>query len=108
MTVHLHRDISKPRDIGHAAVLIFCLHAEEWQPCDLPAGSGQQVGAGSLEVIEEAVEGVVMWVAKHHASAGSCGLAIKGSFLLLTGLQLPTWSLLTLNLIVNVEAAASL
>lgn len=108
VTIHLHRDISKPRNRGDSTVLIFGLHAEEGQPRNLPAGPSQQVGAGSLEVIEEAVEGVVMRVAKYHTSAGPGWLAVKGPLLLLAGLQLPARSLLALHLIVNVKAAASL
>lgn len=108
MTVHLHCDISKPGNRGDPTVLIFGLYAEKRQPCHLPAGPRQQVGAGSLEVIEEAIEGVVMRVAKYHTSAGAGRLAVKSPFLLLAGLQLPTRSLLALHLIVNVKAAASL
>lgn len=108
MTVNLHSDISKPRNGGDTAVLIFGFHAEEGQPRNLPAGPGQQVGAGSLEVVEQAVEGVVMRVAKHHTSAGAGRLAIEGPFLLLAGLQLPAWSLLAVHFIVKVKAAASL
>lgn len=108
MSVHLHCDISEPRDGGHPAVLVLSLHAEEGQPRQLPAGASQEVGAGSLEVIEEPIKGVVMGVSEHHTSAGSGGLAVKGSFLLLTGLQRPTWSLLALQLVFKVEAATSL
>lgn len=59
-------------------------------------------------MIEEAVEGVVMGVAKYHASASAGRLAVKSPFLLLAGLQLTAWSLLAVHLIVNVKAAASL
>lgn len=59
-------------------------------------------------MIEEAIEGVVMRVAKDHTSAGAGWLAVEGAFLLLTGLQLPTWNLLALHLIVNVKAATTL
>lgn len=59
-------------------------------------------------MVEEAVEGVVMRVSKHHTGAGAGGLAVKGPFLLLAGLQLTTRRLLTLNIIVNIKAAASL
>lgn len=59
-------------------------------------------------MVEQAVEGVVMRVAKHHTSAGAGRLAIEGPFLLLAGLQLPAWSLLAVHFIVNVKAAASL
>lgn len=59
-------------------------------------------------MIEEAVEGVVMRVAEDHAGASPGRLAVKSSFLLLASLQLPTWSLLALHLVVEVKAAASL
>lgn len=108
MSVHLHRDISEPRDGGHPTILVLSLHTEEGQPRQLPAGASQEIGAGSLEVIEEPIKGVVVGVSEHHTSAGSGGLAVKGSFLLLTGLRLPTWSLLALHLVFNVEAAAPL
>lgn len=90
MTIHLHRDVSQPGDSSNPAVLVLSLHAEEGQPGHLPTGPSQQVGAGALEVIEEAVEGVVMGVPKDHTSAGASGLAIKGPFLLLAVLKLPT------------------
>lgn len=108
VAIHLHRDVSEPRHRSHAAVLIFGLHAKEGQPRNLPAGPGQQVGAGSLEVIEKAIEGVVMWVPEYHTGAGTSGLAVKSPFLLLAGFQLPARSLLALHPIVNVETAASL
>ncbi len=108
MTIHFHCDVSKPGNRGDTTVFIFGLHAKERQPGNLPTGPSQQVGAGSLEVVEEAVEGVVMRVTKDNTSAGAGWLAVKGSFLLLAGLQLPTRSLLTLHVIVNVKAAASL
>lgn len=108
VAVHLHCDVSEPRHRRHAAVLIFGLHAKEGQPRNLPAGPSQQVGAGSLEVIEEAVEGVVMWVPEYHTGAGASGLAVESPVLLLAGFQLPAWSLLALDLIVNVETAAPL
>lgn len=108
MTIHLHCDISKPRNRGDPTVLIFGLNAEEGQPHHLPAGPSQQIGAGSLEVIEEAIEGVVMRVPKYHTSAAAGRLTVKGPFLLLAGLQLPARSLLALHLVVNVKAAASL
>lgn len=108
MTIHLHCHISQPRNRGDPTVLIFGLHAEEGQPRHLPAGPSQQVRAGSLEVIKEAIEGVVMRVAEYHTSTGAGRLAVEGPLLLLTGLQLPARSLLALHLVVNVKAAASL
>lgn len=108
VTIHLHCDVSKPGNRGSSTVLVFGLHTEEGQPCYLPAGPSQQVGAGPLEVIEEAIEGVIVGVSEYHTSAGASGLAVKGSFQLLTGFKLPTRSLLTLHLIIDVEAATPL
>ena len=102
MPVHLHCHISEPRDRGHATVFILGLHAEVRQPYHLPAWPRQQVGTGSLEVIEEAIEGVVVWVTEDHAGAGADGLAVEGPLLLLTGLQLAAGCLLTLNFVVHV------
>lgn len=108
MTVHLHCDVSKPGNGGSSTVLVFGLHTKEGQSHHFPAGPSQQVGAGALEVIEEAVEGVVMRIPEYHAGAGTCGLAVKGSFHLLAGFKLATRSLLTLHHVIDVEAAAPL
>uniref|UniRef100_A0A3P8YS05 Uncharacterized protein n=1 Tax=Esox lucius TaxID=8010 RepID=A0A3P8YS05_ESOLU len=97
VTVHLH----------HAAVLVLGLHAEEGQAGHLPAGSGQQIGAGALEVVEKAIEGVVVRVAKDHTGAGARGLAVKGTLLLLTRFQLAARRLLAEHFIVYVHAPAS-
>lgn len=59
-------------------------------------------------MVEEAIEGVVMRVPEHHASAGASGLAVKSPFLLFASFQLATRCLLTLHLVVNIETAASL
>lgn len=108
MTVNFHCHVSEPGNWGHPTVLIFSLDAEEWKPCQLPARPSQQVRTRPLEMIEKAVEGVVMRVTKHHTGAGASWLAVKGPFLLLAGFQLPTWSFLAMDLVVNVQAATSL
>jgi len=88
MPIYLHRHISEPRHRDHATVFILGLHAEVGQTRHLPAWPCQQVGAGSLEVVEEAVESVVVWIAEDHAGAGADGLAVKRTLLLLACLQL--------------------
>uniref|UniRef100_A0A8C8ABY4 Uncharacterized protein n=1 Tax=Otus sunia TaxID=257818 RepID=A0A8C8ABY4_9STRI len=56
-------------DGGAASVLVLGLHVEVGQLGAWPALPGEEVGAGTLEVKEEAVEGVVMWISEHHAGA---------------------------------------
>uniref|UniRef100_A0A8C4XNK1 Uncharacterized protein n=1 Tax=Falco tinnunculus TaxID=100819 RepID=A0A8C4XNK1_FALTI len=56
-------------DGGAASVFILGLHVEVGQLGVWPALPGKEVGAGTLEVKEEAIEGVVMWISKHHAGA---------------------------------------
>ena len=102
MAVHLHSDVPQPGYGGHAAVLVLCLHAEEGQAGHLPAWPRKQIGAGALEVVEEAVKGMVVWVTENHAGAGARGLAVEGTLLLLACLQLAAWRLLAEHLIVQV------
>lgn len=86
MAINIYCDISKPRNHGRAPVLILGLYTEVGQSWVLPAGSGQQVGASALEVVQEAIKGVVVGVSEYHASASARGLAVVGTLQLLARL----------------------
>uniref|UniRef100_A0A803Y6D8 Uncharacterized protein n=1 Tax=Meleagris gallopavo TaxID=9103 RepID=A0A803Y6D8_MELGA len=60
MRVDLHKNVPQPGDGGAASVLILGLHVEVGQLGAWPALPGEEVGAGTLEVKEEAIEGVVV------------------------------------------------
>uniref|UniRef100_A0A8C3EPW3 Uncharacterized protein n=1 Tax=Corvus moneduloides TaxID=1196302 RepID=A0A8C3EPW3_CORMO len=83
--VDLHKNIPQPGDGGAASVLILGLHVEVGQLGAWPALPGEEVGAGTLEVKEEAVEGVVMWISEHHAGAALHRHALEEFGLLLQG-----------------------
>lgn len=108
MAVNVYSDISKPGHCGRAPILILGLHTKVGQPRGLPARPGQQVGAGPLEVVEEAVKCVVVGVSEHHAGAGACGLTVVGALQLFAGLQLSAWSLLAEDLVIHIQTAAPL
>uniref|UniRef100_A0A8D2PKD6 Uncharacterized protein n=1 Tax=Zosterops lateralis melanops TaxID=1220523 RepID=A0A8D2PKD6_ZOSLA len=76
--VDLHKNIPQPGDGGAASVLILGLHVEVGQLGAWPALPGEEVGAGTLEVKEEAVEGVVMWISEHHAVQPRGALLVLG------------------------------
>uniref|UniRef100_A0A669Q500 Uncharacterized protein n=1 Tax=Phasianus colchicus TaxID=9054 RepID=A0A669Q500_PHACC len=69
MRVDLHKNVPQPGDGGAASVLILGLHVEVGQLGAWPALPGEEVGAGTLEVKEEAIEGVVVRISEHHAGA---------------------------------------
>ena len=58
-------------------MFVFGLHAEEGEAGSLQTLSGQQVGTGALEVEEEAIKSVVVWLPKHHTRAGLHGAAVE-------------------------------
>lgn len=58
-------------------MFVFGLHAEEGEAGSLQTLSGQQVGTGALEVEEEAIKSVVVWLSKHHTRAGLHGAAVE-------------------------------
>uniref|UniRef100_A0A8C0ZAW4 Uncharacterized protein n=1 Tax=Cyanistes caeruleus TaxID=156563 RepID=A0A8C0ZAW4_CYACU len=104
--VDLHKNIPQPGDGGAASVLILGLHVEVGQLGAWPALPGEEVGAGTLEVKEEAVEGVVMWISEHHAGAALHRHALEEFGLRLTRLEGATSHVLAEDLIVEVQAAA--
>lgn len=87
-------------------MLILGLHTEEGEAGSLQTLSGQQVGTGALEVEEEAIEGVVVGLPKHHARAGlhrAAGEEFAFGFAHLVG---ATRGLLAVDLVVEIQTAA--
>uniref|UniRef100_A0A8C4KHU8 Uncharacterized protein n=1 Tax=Dromaius novaehollandiae TaxID=8790 RepID=A0A8C4KHU8_DRONO len=95
-----------PGDGGAASVLVLGLHVEVGQLGPWPALPGEEVGAGTLEVKEEAVERVVVGISKHHAGAALHGHALEELDLRLTRFKGATSHLLAEDLVVEVQAAA--
>uniref|UniRef100_A0A8C0F109 Uncharacterized protein n=1 Tax=Bubo bubo TaxID=30461 RepID=A0A8C0F109_BUBBB len=93
-------------DGGAASVLVLGLHVEVGQLGAWPALPGEEVGAGTLEVKEEAVEGVVMWISEHHAGAALHRHALEELGLQLACFKGATSHLLAEDLVVEVQAAA--
>jgi len=104
--VDLHKNIPQPGDGGAASVLVLGLHVEVGQMGTWPALSGEEVGAGTLEVKEEAVEGVVMWISEHHAGAALHRDALEELGLRLARFKGAASHLLAEDLVVEVQAAA--
>lgn len=104
--VDLHKNVPQPGDGGAASVLILGLHVEVGQLGAWPALPGEEVGAGTLEVKEEAIEGVVVWISEHHAGAALHRHALEELDLRLACFERAASHLLAEDLIVEVQAAA--
>lgn len=68
--------------------------------------SGQQVGTGALEVEEEAIKRVIVWLPKYHARAGLHRAAVEefaSGFAHLVG---AAGDLLAVDLVVEIQTAA--
>lgn len=87
-------------------MFILGLHTEEREAGSLQTLSGQQVGTGALEVEEEAVKSVVVWLPKHHARAGLHSAAVEEFAFGFAHLVGATGSLLAVDLIVEIQTAA--
>lgn len=87
-------------------MFILGLHTEEGEAGSLQTLSGQQVGTGALEVEEEAIESVVVWLAEHHTRAGLHRAAIEEFAFGLTHFIGAAGSLLAVDLVVEIQAAA--
>lgn len=86
-------------------MLILGLHAKEGEAGSLQTLSGQQVGAGALEVEEEAIESVVVRLPEHHACAGLHGAAVEELAFGFAHFVGAAGGLLTVDLIVEIQAA---
>lgn len=72
----------------------------------MQALASQQVGTGALEVEEEAIEGVIVWLPEHHTRAGLHGAAGKEAAPWFAQLIGAAGRLLAVDFVVEVQAAA--
>lgn len=87
-------------------MFILGLHTEEGEAGSLQTLPGQQVGTRALEVEEEAIESVIVWLPKHHTSTGLHGAAIEEFAFGFTHFIGTTRGLLAVDLIVEIQTAA--
>ena len=106
VAIHLHRELLHPGDSWPTPVFILGLHTEEGEAGSLQTLPGQQVGTRALEVEEEAIESVIVWLSKHYACTGLHGAAVEEFAFGIAYFEGTTRSFLAIDLIVEIQTAA--